>query len=224
MQVFNRYKSSVQRTLGTYIYGDDGVIDGTALQNDWFPQMNCNVFISHSHNDEHLAIAFAGWLWDNFKLASFIDSCIWGYADDLIKDIDNVYCRNVSSSTYNYNKRNYSTSHVHMILNMALMQMIDQTECLFFLNTPNSICLDDINTCTLSPWIYSEIGISQIIEKKLRRTKYFSDSLDESLQIKYKLDLSHLTSINVAKLNSWKKTNLQGVKALDGLYKMFPAP
>lgn len=225
LSVLDGYKNNVQTPLQDHIIGNNGILNGSTLQNDWFPQVNCDVFISHSHKDEHLAIAFAGWLWDNFKLTSFIDSCIWGYANDLLKDIDDVYCRNVSSRTYNYNKRNYSTSHVHMMLNMALMQMIDKTECLFFLNTPNSICLYDIiETRTLSPWIYSEIGISQMIEKKLRRTKCFSDSLDESLQIEYELDLSHLASINAEKLNSWKDTQSQGVNALDKLYEMIPAP
>lgn len=222
--VLYKYENNVLEKLESYIIGNNGAIDGTTLQNDWFPQVDCDVFISHSHNDKKLALALAGWLWDNFKLTSFIDSCIWGYANDLLKDIDDVYCRNVSSRTYNYNKRNYSTSHVHMMLNMALMQMIDKTECLFFLNTPNSICLDDIETCTLSPWIYSEIGISQMIEKKLgRRTRMF-DSANESLQIKYKLNLSHLASINAEKLNSWKVTQSQGVNALDKLYEMIPAP
>ena len=104
------------------------------------------------------------------------------------------------------------------------MQMIDKTECLFFLNTPNSIDLSDIETRTLSPWIYSEIGISQMIEKKRTRTKHFSDSLDESLRISYKLDLSHLANIDSLDLLTWKQKNVREEMALDKLYEIIPAP
>ena len=225
-------KTEVHHNIKKYVIGESGVINGTKLQNDWFPQINCDVFISHSHRDEKVAIALAGWLYKTFGLTSFIDSCIWGYANDLLKDIDNEYCRN-NNRSYNYNRRNYSTSHVHMMLNMALMQMIDKTECLFFLNTPNSICLDDIETSTLSPWIYSEIGISQIIEKTLKRKRTFTrrttdSSIRESIEVpdfKYKLNLEHLAVINHSHLNNWAKCNKKKTDALDYLYNhILPAP
>lgn len=221
--LFERQKITIKRNIKQYVIGESGVIDGTKLQNDWFPQINCDIFISHSHKDESLAIALAGWLDETFGLYSFIDSCVWDYADVLLKIIDDEHCRNTRHS-YSYKNRNYSTSHVHMMLNMALMQMIDKTECLFFLNTPNSIELSDIETRTLSPWIYSEIGISQMIEKKRTRTKYFSDNLDESLKISYKLDLSHLANITHKDLLRWVQNNVRKEKALDKLYEIIPAP
>lgn len=45
--------------------------------------------------------------------------------------------------TYDYNLRNYTTSHVHMMLATALTEMIDNTECIMFYNTPNSVLLAD---------------------------------------------------------------------------------
>lgn len=221
-EIFKKYKTRVRNNLKEYIIGESGIIDGTKLQNDWFPQIDCDIFISHSHKDENLAITLAGWLYDRFHLESFIDSCIWGFADDLLKIIDEEHCKNTNKS-YNYKLRNYSTSHVHMMLNMALMQMIDKSECLFFLNTPNSIDLSNIETRTLSPWIYSEIGISQMIEKKRIRAKCFS-TLDESLKVSYLLDLSHLQSINHPKLLEWNNCGLIKESALDKLYEMIPAP
>lgn len=218
---FDEYKQEVSSELGYWVIGDSGVIDGTELQEEWFPTVNCDIFISHSHKDEYLAIALAGWLYETFGLDSFIDSCIWGYADELLKIIDDEHCRNTKQS-YSYESRNHSTSHVHMMLNMALMRMIDKTECLFFLNTPNSIDLSDIETRTLSPWIYSEIGISQMINKKIR-TKKFSDNLDESLKISYKLDLSHLANITDSDLLQWKQKGAREVRALDMLYEIIPA-
>lgn len=218
---FEGHKQLVNKNLDQFIVGDSGVIDGTKLQEDWFPLVNCDIFISHSHKDEDLAIALAGWLYETFGLESFIDSCIWGYADDLLKKLDKEYCKTTRQG-YNYQSRNYSTSHVHMMLNMALMQMIDKTECLFFLNTPNSIDLSDIETRTLSPWIYSEIGISQMINKKIR-TKKISDNLDESLKMSYKLDLSHLANITDSDLLQWKQKGAREVRALDMLYEIIPA-
>ena len=62
------------------------------MQANWFPQIKADIFISHSHKDEDLALALAGWLKVSFGLTAFIDSCVWGYANDLLKMIDYKYC------------------------------------------------------------------------------------------------------------------------------------
>ena len=77
--IFTEMKDKVQYQLDSYI-SPDGSIDGTKMREDWFPQVEADVFISHSHKDEEKAIALAGWLHDKFGLKAFIDSCIWGYA------------------------------------------------------------------------------------------------------------------------------------------------
>jgi hypothetical protein len=119
-RLFNKQKAYVEKSLKSFIYGNN-ILDGSKIQASWFPQIDTNIFISHSHDDTDRAIAFAGWLWDNFKLTCFIDSLIWGYANDLLKEIDNDYCLNEDGTFYNYEKRNYSTSHVHMMLSTALV-------------------------------------------------------------------------------------------------------
>lgn len=53
-----------------------------------------------------------------------------------------------------------------MIFSVALTQMIDNTECLFFQNTPNSITPNATINHTESPWIYFEIAMSRLIRKK----------------------------------------------------------
>ena len=53
---------------------DREILNGNKIQSDWFPQISADIFISHSHDDKDLANAFAGWLYDEFKLTSFIDS------------------------------------------------------------------------------------------------------------------------------------------------------
>ena len=206
-------KASLNATLKTFL-GVDGSLDGSKMQARWFPQIKADVFISHSHEDEWLAIALAGWLKKTFGLTAFIDSCVWGYADDLIGLINKKYYREEKKG-YNYKKRNYSTSHVHMMLSVALTQMINNTECLFFLNTPNSLTPNTIIEKTESPWIYSEIVMSRLIrENKPKRKKYgpLNESQKtfatggEDIQISYDLPVDHLTAIDSGILTKWNNS------------------
>ena len=196
----------------------NGDFDASAIQEDWFPQWDFDVFISHSHDDEILAKAFAWWLQENLDLKVFVDSAVWGYFDTLLKGID----RSTGLSN--------AVSHAHMMLNMALMTMIDRTECLFFLNTPKSINLDEaFNTGTYSPWLYTEIGISRMIEKKEpERYKSFSrENLREKKLLKssmrYKTDISHLTTLDADDLKSWASHCQKTFEhPLDALYDLYP--
>ena len=69
------------------------LIDGTRLQEEWFPSeyfdSQFEVFISHAHKDETTVKKLAGFLYEKYGLRSFIDSCYWGYANDLLRDLDN---------------------------------------------------------------------------------------------------------------------------------------
>jgi hypothetical protein len=201
----------VRSTLDSFIL-QDGSIDGSKMQSNWFPQIEADIFISHSHRDVKTAITLAGWLNETFGITSFIDSCIWGYSDDLLRLIDNKHCLNPSGQTYSYEKRNYSTSHIHMMLSTALNMMIDKAECLFFINTPNSISTKQVITQTESPWIYSEISMSELVRKKelieyrQKLTRKFSKGgvITESLKVKYNVFLGHLTNIDSNDLIKWK--------------------
>lgn len=230
-ELFRKYKKTVRETLNNYAL-DGGILDGAKMQSNWFPQIKADVFISHSHKDEKKAIALAGWLYKTFGIKSFIDSCIWGYSNELLRLIDDEYCYQNSSQTYNYNLRNYSTSHVHMMLSVALTMMIDCTECIFFLDTPNSISASSIISKTESPWIYSEISMTQMIRKniperrKKKETEYFEKGgkFSESLRIQHDVDLSHLTKIDCDTLIEWSKgfTTSTANEALDKLYDITP--
>ena len=78
-------------------------VNGSKMQEIWFPQMDADVFISHSHNDERTAIALAGWFKSIFNINSFIDSCIWGHSDNLLKAIDRKLCLR-DDGYYSYEK------------------------------------------------------------------------------------------------------------------------
>lgn len=224
-------KLNVKRTLDSFI-SPDGSVNGSKMQSSWFPQIDADIFISHSHRDEKMAISLSGWLNKTFGITTFIDSCIWGYSNDLLRQIDNRHCLNPSGKTYNYEKRNNSTSHVHMMLATALSMMIDKAECLFFLNTPNSITTREVILQTESPWIYSEISMSELIRRKklseyrplFKRMFSKGGVVNESLKVKYDVYLGHLTDIDCDSLKNWKnewnKIPKQADYALDLLYKL----
>ena len=145
----------------------DVILDGSKIVDEYFPEVKADIFISHSHKDVKKAREFAKLIYMKTGLVSFIDSEVWKYADDLLRNIDNDFCLS-SATTYSYKKRNISTSYVHMMLNTALLKMIDRCECLFFLNTPNSFNVEqEIEKTTFSPWIYSELSMANAIEKKI---------------------------------------------------------
>jgi len=231
IETFKDQKASVESTLSKYVL-DDEIIDAARLEEDWFPSIDADVFISHSHKDQKLAIGFAGWLHELFGITSFIDSCVWGYADDLLRIIDDNFCvlkkkADGSTETYNYKKRNQSTAHVHMILNTALQKMIDKTECLVFLNTPNSMQIDDVvdGSATASPWIYTELTFSRMCRKKKLseyRPHFAHDALHEfaQLNVKYDVSLSHLVNLNDRDLlQIWMNSRQKRPhEALDDLY------
>lgn len=229
--LFDGQKSEVRSRLRSYAL-DEGILDATRIEEDWFPSIDAGVFISHSHRDQELAIGFAGWLHELFGITFFIDSCVWGYADDLLKIIDKKYCVNKrkpdgSIDTYDYNKRNQSTAHVHMILNNALQKMIDKTECLVFLNTPNSLMIDNVidGSATASPWIYSELTFSRMCRKKKLseyRPHLVYDSIHEfaQLNVKYDVSLTHLIDLDDHDLlQIWMNSRQKRPQeALDDLY------
>lgn len=234
---YEQIKTDLQSSLKSFIV-EDGVIDGTRLQQNWFPIQNqFNVFLSHSHNDEMLAISLAGFLKEKLNLNTFIDSCLWGYSNDLLRKIDKKYCRYGDGVSFDYDKRNYSTSHVHMMLSIALSRMIDNCEAIFFLNSENSISLNEEikKKRTSSPWIYSELSIADMIEiQPISRyrggTLHFEhgvyDLINESLtlHIQYDVDevLKKFIPLSFQDLmqcsKDWKRNKNFYENALDYIY------
>lgn len=205
----------------------EGNIDGSGIQAEWFPQVKADIFISHSHRDEAKAKGLAGWLYEKYGLTTFIDSCVWGYSIELLRKIDNDYCLNEDKKTFNYHKRNYSTSHVHMMLATALTMMIDKAECVIFLNTPNAVCAEEIIDKTESPWIYYETVMTNLVRHK-KLSEYRKEIIKKSifneqasLNIKYNVSLDHLYELNQDELEEWSGlyNGIRDEHPLDILYK-----
>ncbi|NUF39463.1 toll/interleukin-1 receptor domain-containing protein, partial [Acinetobacter lactucae] len=163
IELYKSNKKEVLDDLKNYLLNDGNSLDGDEIQKHLFPEENIDIFLSHSHGDEDKVIKLAILL-ERKGLKVFVDSCVWGNAFDLLKVIDKKYCLNTNGSAYNYDKRNYSTSHVYMMLNTALHKMIDNCEVFLFLGTPNSVSVKDgiKNEESLkSPWIFSELAFIQ---------------------------------------------------------------
>lgn len=228
-----REKDKIKESFQKYFLENEE-LDGTYIMSEWFPVKNSDIFLSHSHKDEDQALKIAGFLNYKHGLNVFVDSSVWLNCNDLLKLIDDKYCLNKEKTFYDYNSRNYSTSHVHMMLMNSLNKMIDNSEALFFLNTPNSVSPKSvIKEQTFSPWIYSEIETSKVINKKtpdrlFRKTKYFSEdryvalneSTNKNIQIGYEINLSHLSKINDYEFNTWMNNfYFDKFDALNTLYK-----
>ena len=235
-QLYKRCKTTIKQKLCDCI-DEDGIIDGIQLQENWFPTTGkFNIFLSHSHNDEDAAVALAGFLYQELNLTTFIDSCLWGYSNILLRSLDNKYCKKQSDKTlFDYDSRNYSTSHVHMMLSVALMNMIDECESVFFFDTPKSISLQDAisEEITGSPWIYNELSIVNKIrvcplDTYRNKKEIFEHAASgmESLQIEYNVSgiLKNFTPLTICTLQQWAKNfSLHKEKyrnSLDCLYQM----
>jgi len=231
-KLWNENTAQVRTKLETFLRSD-GSLDGSEMQKNWFPQVDADVFISHSHQDQTLAIKLAGWLSRHFALRPFIDSCVWGNSEVLLKIIDDEYCLNPGRETYSYEKRNRSTSHIHMMLSVALTKMIDNTECAWVLNTQNSVTSKGVVERTQSPWIFSEIFTMRLIRRKdaathrqqvkLAKAIAMGRRADGLIDISYLAPLDLFAKVNAMTLQTWNATP-RGLHALDLLYKLVPEP
>lgn len=225
-------KAIIRKNLEDYLRNDNK-LDGTSIKEQWFPQIQADIFISHSHKDEKQAIALSGWLKENFGLNAFIDSLVWDYAPNLIDEFNNTYnvmANNSPNKTYEYEAAKYISSHVDLMLSTALNSMIDHCEALFFLNTPFSSGqiiqngkLEIKNIETESPWIYSELETSKIVREKIRRKRFrcliksfnaggtiSMESINESKlpRIVYDTDIKHLFHLTNENLTEWGRLYL----------------
>lgn len=162
------------------------------------------------------------------NLHVFLDSTIWHSADLLLRVIDDKYCKNTNNDNYNYNKRNFSTSHVHTLLSMAMLNAIKRPECFLFIESNNSLTLKDgIKDLSLSPWIYQETefanSLPKILPNRLRsesieRTFALTESLATGgilkMQHALKTGVFHLLDVNDLKMMQGRK----GTNGLDSLY------
>lgn len=213
------------------------------IMDTWFPQYNADIFLSHSHDDYNLAKKLAA-QFESFGLKVFIDSEVWGYANELLRKVDNECCVKKKeldgSNIYSYEKRNQTTAQINIMLAHALIRMIDLTECFVFLETSKSTTkVDKSNIETMSPWLFHELNVVQVIEQrqKVRNRNFAEDSAMEKLSesvtgFKFTASAQNMSAFSYTKLkdlfdkarnmrNALSGSNCNGVKFLDLLYENF---
>ena len=176
-------KNNLRKLILSSQTGDKS-IKAKNIWDSFFPKVNMPVFLSHSSKDKTFVRKFANWLFTNFGIVSFIDSDLWGCISELQKEIDQSYCLQPGkTSTYDYDERNYSTAHVHMILSYALTRMIQNAECFIFIKSNNSISVEDSVMGTFSPWIFHELATVDTIQ--IKRPERMDEELRKSIESAY---------------------------------------
>lgn len=215
--VIVKYKTELQRkvvSLQNYFLDDGKSVDAELIAKHLFPEMHCDVFISHSFNDQNAAIQLAHNLRDK-GIVAFVDSIFWGSAYELLKAIDDKYSIPYGSSTYDYKRLNRSAAHVNMILATALQKMIMRSSMLLFLNTENSIStrhsVQDEKR-THSAWIHMELMFSHMMWE-VEQSKNMIDGMQsyatESLPIYHKAYTEHLRSLSYRDFASWLSSHIR---------------
>ncbi|CAN7415029.1 hypothetical protein [Pseudomonas brassicacearum] len=206
--------------------------DASLILTYLFPDIEADIFLSHSYCDLDQAIQIAKLLEEKCGLKVFIDSCVWGSAYDLFKAIDQRYCRRPDQANYDYDERYRATAHIHMILTTALQRMVDKTDTILFMNTDQSISLKhsvDGKIKTLSPWIHMELNFCSMVRRKPRSpTNALDEQLskrtgNESFSVAHDAPLDRFTTLSEKQFAEWfefaSKNN--GAKAIDHLYNLY---
>ena len=218
------HQGLVHPKLDGLLSPDDGVVKASDLAEVWFPTVKARVFLSHSHRDEADALALAAALKTHFGLEAFVDSAVWGYADQLLLRIAKEHCA-ISDGLYRFQDTIWSASNVHLMLAHALTQMLCRCECVIFLDTPNALKPSQVvgATDTLSPWIHHELAMSRVLWEQRRRP--LLEKVAKSIQFQYTAETDHLVSLSNVDLWSWRLgASLADTDPLKVLYARHPVP
>lgn len=118
-----------------------------------------------------------------------------------------------------------------MMLATAITEMMNATECVFFINSENSINSYDAISKTKSPWLFYELAALRTIQRKVPArdvTENFTalSAKTAQLPIEHTVQLNELTPLSGTQLALWScfKTikPMTKLEALDYLYKRYP--
>ncbi|MBK2095157.1 hypothetical protein IB680_05645 [Francisella philomiragia] len=192
-------KEKKERLFSINVKGKD-VLKADELRKAFFNSRDdrYDVFISYSYKDKDLALKLAGYIEFFSKGKVFCDYAEWGDYRTLLKKIDNEFCNHSNGTSYDYDKRNNSTAHIHMLLASSLFQIMTRAKMVIFITSDNLIVENDISEGlmeeeTTSPWIYFEYLLADFLKPKTHTTY---DSINEKIQLSRDLQVNHKVDIS----------------------------
>lgn len=156
--------------LEQYLKGRDNLLDAEAVQQQLFPTVKADVFLSHASGDRRQVMQLAVML-EQMGLSVFVDSCVWGNVYTLLNEIDDQFSRKKDEpGTYHYRKVTRTAASVYMILNAALQRMIDGCELFLYLDTATVRIEDYVEDANYigSPWVFSELMFARHVMRRGR--------------------------------------------------------
>ncbi len=217
------YKHSVKKSIDLYFDSTSKTFDGNAIEDGWFPQIKCDIFISYSHKDLQKILSFVGWLHECFGIKAFVDYVIWENVNTLSEKLERKYYEeDIESLAEPREIMEKAYTNSRLILNSAIERMIDSVECFLFIGTSNSL----INFETVSPWVYAENLFSNLVRRKklicYRKHLVSECFTNDSIKVKYKCTFEgykEITKFDLIEL--WKQRRGKNPCVnLDYLYKI----
>lgn len=212
-------------------------INGTLLQNTWFPVKDneFHVFLSHSHKDINKLVKFASWLYDKLGIYCFIDSLFWDNIEKIILEFTNLY----PLKDYPITNREFA-KNLYIMLSNALLDEMNACEAVLFIDSLNSKVEVNGKEVTFSPWINEEINFANKLKHRIptriyeylkangvvRETIMFTESveshhIEDSIPIYYQVDLSKFQYITSGNLRSWYSQGLQRTSVLNQMHQKY---
>ncbi len=197
-----------------YYLTKDGTYSGDLIQKTLFPNINADVFISHSHNDALFAQKIASSINIITGKEVFCDEGLWGSADNFLQVLNNsclYFDPNAKMHLYDHKKCCRNASIMYMLLSDALQKMIYKCKYFIFIATSESI-YSLKNQTTLSPWIFFELKtINNILENESffldKQIKLGSESMAPTIELPIILD--NLTKITNSDFNDFVQSYIE---------------
>ena len=167
----------------------NGNISGEALTKALFPTYTTGYFLSHSHDNKDLVRDIASLI--RKKGSVFFDEEMWYSADKLIQSLlnrqENRRC-SCGNEYYDLDLCLKNASLAYVLLCKALQEVIMKSHTFIFIGTKESIYSEQ-RLSTLSPWIYYELSMIDMIIKNEIENESIRKIANESFIPKIELPL-----------------------------------
>lgn len=178
------------------------------------PQGDFDVFISHYHENEKLALNVAAIL-KNQGYKPFVDSQFWLHFDSVAEELNAFHFHKDAkgNEVYDHSKTRMVQKHCDVMLLSALSNVMAKCKYLIFINPPENVLgiesyskADAASPTTYSPWIYWELILAKILYNNRRmplKECRMSDTYSIP-EIKYPLSIKDMVKLTVTDITSNK--------------------